>query len=93
MRHFSPEVRKVGHRLGTLEAPWIGRLPNLPNLPNLFPRVCACASVRRCGRTCAYARALNTNYVGKVRKVRKNQSGRGFQGSQPLPYLSEVRNP
>ena len=92
-RLFSPEVRKVGQRLGTLEAAPIGLLPNLNNLPNLFAHVRACAGGRAQAGARTHARVCNSFYVRKVRKVRKNQAGRAFQPSQPLPNLTEVRNP
>lgn len=43
---FTPEVRKVGSRLGAMKAAWIGRVPNLPNVPNLFffTRTYTCAT-------------------------------------------------
>ena len=40
----------------------------------------------------AHARTHPYFYVGKVRKVRKKASRKGFQRSQPLPNLGKVGN-
>lgn len=87
MPHFSPEVGKVGQRLGRLEAAPMTDVPNLPNLPNL-----SLARVRAYGCAPAHirARARNSFYVRKVRKVRKIPCFCGFQPSQPAPNLGEV---
>jgi hypothetical protein len=43
MTRFDPKVRKVGQRLGTLQASPMADVPNLPNLPYLS---LMCASMR-----------------------------------------------
>ena len=86
----SQPVPNLYARLGTLEAAWIGRVPNLPNLPNLFPPPHTSGRARTPACTRAHPQRF---YVGKVRKVGKSKEGRGFQPSQPLPNLTEVRNP
>lgn len=85
MPRSDPEVGKVGQRLGRLQAAPMADVPNLPNLPYLSPHVWerAPAHIR--------ARAGNSFYVGKVRKVRNRAGFIGLQGSELLPYLLEVR--
>lgn len=84
MNRFSQKVGNVGHRFGSLKpAPLLG-VPNLPNLPNLHPRERAGAHPR------IYARAGDSIYVRKVRKVGNSQQQQGIQASEPLPYLGKV---
>ena len=84
MRHSDPEVRKVGQRLGTLQAAPMADVPNLPNLPNLSPRAHerAPAHIR--------ARVRNHIYVRKVRKVRNMGVFIDLQGSQPAAEVGKV---
>ena len=85
MSRFDPEVRKVGQRLGRLEAAPMADVPNLPNLPNL------CWVARPLG-VCIYTRAQprKSFQVRKVRKVRNMAVFIGLQGSQPWLDVRKV---